>query len=466
MEEIKGKILELLESKDINALKAILLETPEHEVLDVMQTLDEHEQAIVFRFLPKEKSLYVFENLETSDQEFLLSSLTHERAIEIVEWLDPDDRVKLLDELPTEVTKKLIARLSADERAATNLLMGFEPETAGRIMTPNFVRLRRTLKASEALDKIKRKAYDHETIYNLFVTDAKGKLEGVVSLRRLLISDPSEPLENIMNTDFTSVSTSTDQETVARLLQKRDMLAVPVVNNEGCIVGIITVDDAIDILQEEATEDIFKQAGLTSKEANMSETLIKGSVWSIWKIRMPFLLFTLVGGLVAGFVMGGFEGTLEAILMAAFFVPVVLDMGGSTGVQSATIFTRASILGHVEKKRIFKHITRETFIGLTMGLFTGIICGAIAFLCLWQGFIFSAVPLANAGSLGLAIGTALIIVMTLAAFIGFVVPYVMVKLKMDQAAASGAIITTIKDISGLLIYFGLVVLFGTLFGIF
>jgi len=462
MEEIKDLILGYIESKDINALKQVLIDTPEHEVLDVMQMLDEHEQAIVFRLLPKEKSLYVFENLETSDQEHLLGSLTHERAIELVEWLDPDDRVRLLDELPTEVTKKLVARLSADERAATNLLMGYEPETAGRIMTPNFVRLRRNLKASEALEKIKRKAYDHETIYSLYVTDTKGKLEGIVSLRRLLIAGADEKLEDFMTTEFTSVSTSTDQEEVARLLQKRDILAIPVVDKDGCIVGIITVDDAIDILQEEATEDIFSQAGLTSKETNLSETLIKGKLWSIWKIRMPFLLFTLVGGFIAGFVIGNFESAIESLVIAVFFIPVVLDMGGSTGVQSATIFTRASILGHIEKKRIMKHISRETFIGFTMGVFTGVLCCGIAFL--WQGVI-AARPLMEALSVSIAVGSSLIIVMTLAALIGFIVPYILIKLKMDQAAASGAIITTIKDISGLLIYFGLVLLFCTIFGV-
>jgi magnesium transporter len=456
-EDLKEVILKHLETKDINALKKILLDTSEHEILDVMLTLDEHEQAIVFRLLPKAKSLYVFENLETHDQEHLLGLLTHERAIELVEWLDPDDRVKLLDELPHEVTKKLIAKLSSDERAATNLLMGFEPETAGRIMTPNFVRLRRSLKASEALEKVRRKAYDHETIYSLYITDTKGKLEGIISLRKLLTVDPNEKLEDFMNTEFTSVLTSTDQESVARLLQKRDILAIPVVDNEGCMVGIITVDDAIDILEQEATEDIFEKAGLSSNESNLSETLIKGSLWSIWKIRLPFLLFTLVGGLIAGFVMGGFEEMLGTIIIAAFFIPVVLDMGGSTGVQSATIFTRASILGHIEKKKVFKHIARETFVGFTMGVFTGVLCGVAVFL--WQGVIADSITTNEALSLTFAVGTALIVVMTLAAFIGFVVPYILIRLKIDQAAASGAIITTIKDISGLLIYFGLVYLF-------
>ena len=172
---------------------------------------------------------------------------------------------------------------------------------------------------------------------------------------------------------------------------------------------------------------------------------------------MPFLLFTLVGGIVAAVVMGRFEAVLQSIVVVAFFIPVVMDMGGSTGVQSATIFTRASILGHIEKKRIIKHVGRETFVGFTMGVFTGVICGLAAFL--WQGVIANSLTTNEALSLSFAVGTALVVVMTFASFIGFVIPYILVKMKMDQAAASGAIITTVKDISGLLIYFGLVSLF-------
>jgi len=440
MEKIKNYI----EEKQVSDLKQFLLDTDYNEILDEMSKLDLHEQAIVFRLLPKDKSFDVFEQMEVTDQEELLGALSGEHALQLVEELDTDDRVRLFDELPSEVTKKLLAKLSPEERAKTNLLMGYEEETAGRIMTPDFVRLRGSLTAAQALAKVKRKGF--ETIYTVYVTDDKGKLEGVLSLRDLLLAKPETIISTIMETEIVKVSTNTDQEQVARLLQKRDLLAIPVVDSHDYIVGIITVDDAMDILEEETTEDILKSAGINTNESNLSEVLVSGSLWSKWKIRLPFLLFTLVGGLIAGMVMESFEDVLYATLAAAFFIPVVLDMGGSTGVQSATIFTRAYVLGHIDKSRFRKQLFHETFAGFTMGVFTGVLSGLAIWA--WQGY-----------ALGLAVGSALVIVMTLAAFIGFFIPYILIKLKIDQAAASGAIITTVKDISGLLIYFTLVAVF-------
>ena len=447
--EIKDIILEHLENRSMAALKQVLLDASMHDILGVMQELNLREQAVVFRLLSKEQSLNVFEQLDIGDQEKLIGSFSQERAYEIIEWLDPDDRVRLLDELPAVVASKMLAMLPPEDRAMTNLLMGYEEETAGRIMTPQYVSFKRGMTVEQALEKVKKQARDKETIYTLYVVGEGRRFEGVLSLRDLLTAKPADKIEDIMETNTVYVSVTEDQEEVARTLKRLGLLAIPVVDKEERLVGIITVDDAMDVLEDEATEDMLKQAGLIDAkgEANLSETLTKGSIWAVWKIRMPFLLFTLVGGLIAGFVMGAFEDTLETILMAAFFIPVVLDMGGSTGVQSATIFTRASVLGHIDNKRILKHMTRETFIGFTMGVFTGIICALAVYA--WQGVL----------ALALAVGFALVIVMTFASFIGFMTPYVLVKLKMDQAAASGAIITTIKDISGLLIYFALVTLF-------
>ena len=401
----------------------------------------------------------MFEHLETSDQEKLIGSLTDERAVEIIGGLDPDDRVRLLDELPTEVTKKMLAALPSEERAKTNLLMGYEAETAGRLMNPNFVRLKASLTVTEALDKVRRKAF--ETIYILYVTDDRGKLEGVLSLRDLLLADPASIIRNLMVKEVIKVSTSTDQEEVARLLQRRDLLAVPVVDNNECIVGIITVDDAMDILEQEATEDILNKAGLAKGrgEIRRSENMIKGSLRSVWRVRLPFLVITLVGGLLAGSVLGFFEDTLEAILIAAMFIPVVMDMGGNVGVQSSTIFQRGALLGHITDKKMKKHILRETSIGLSMGIIVGIVCGIVAFGFASIGFIGEGMTSADSALLGLAVGLSLIVVMTLAATIGFVIPYVLMKNDIDQAAATDPIITSIKDITGLIAYFGLVTIF-------
>ncbi|SDK12584.1 magnesium transporter [Natronincola ferrireducens] len=415
-----------------------------------MRELSSEEQAIVYRLLSKDKALLVFEQLDTQLQQKLLSSFTEDKVIEMISELAPDDRVRLLDELPAKVTKKLIASLSPEERKETALLMGYEEETAGRIMTTEYVRLKRSYTASEALENIRIHAQDKETIYTIYITDDSRKLEGVLSLRELVMASPEIKLEDIMHKKVIKVATDTDQEEVARTLQELDLLALPVVDKENRLVGIITIDDAMDILEEETTEDIFDKAGLADlnrKESDRSERLVNGSVLQIWKVRLPFLIITMLGGLMAGVVIESFEEALEAIAAVAIFIPVIMDMGGNAGTQSSTIFARGLILGHINTKKFLKHLGKETFVGLSMGVLVGVVTGIIA--SVWQG-----IP-----ELGIAVGLALAITMTLATALGFFIPYALFKLGIDQAAGADPIITTIKDISGLLIYFVLVTQF-------
>ena len=459
-ESLKEKVLEYIENKDIPNLKAYLLKAEEHEIFDLVDELEHSEQAIVFRLLPKDEALFVFERMDITDQEKLIHALSEEQAREIFEELAPDDRVSLLDELPAQVATKMISCLSKEERQKTNLLMGYEIETAGRIMTTDYISLRRGMTAAEALEKVRRQAEDKETIYTLYVTDDAKKYEGRLTLREILIAKPNDKIEDLMTTSVEAVTTSTDQEEVARELQRLSLLSMPVVDKENRLVGIVTIDDAIDILEEEATEDMLGKARIIDlQKGDTSEALIKGSIWSVWKVRLPFLGFTIVGGLLAAIVMGGFEDMLAAILAAAFFVPLIMDMGGTIGVQSSTIFIRGMTLGHVDTKKIGKHIAREVLIGLSIGTMVGIVSGAAAFV--WQGAILQT---DGALYLSIAITLSMIIVCTIAAFMGFLIPFIFHKLKFDQAAATGPVITTVKDISGLLVYFGLVLLFVVVIG--
>ncbi|WP_026477092.1 magnesium transporter [Alkaliphilus transvaalensis] len=447
MPQFKETIWAYLEKKDIDSLKRLLSNAEDMEILDVIRDLSPEEQVIVYRLLTKERALFVFEQLDTSLQQKLLSSFTDEKAIEMITELAPDDRVRLLDELPATVAKKLLNSLSAEERKETNLLMGYEAETAGRIMTTEYIRFRRDITVEDALKKIRENAKEMETIYTLYVTDDARKLEGVLSLRELLTADLTDKIENIMHKKVIKVTTDTDQEEVATVLQELDLLAIPVADKENRLVGIITIDDAMDILQEEATEDIFDKAGLADlnkKEADRSEVLVNGSVWDIWKVRLPFLVITLIGGLMAGAVIDTFEETLEAIAAVAVFIPVIMDMGGNAGTQSSTIFARALILGHINLKKFTRHLLKETGIGLSMGALVGVVAGVVA--SIWQG-----IP-----QLGIAVGLALAFTMTLATALGFLIPFILFKLDIDQAAGADPIITTIKDITGLLIYFVLV----------
>ena len=448
---VKEIVLSLLKTRDIGALKQTLNTASEVDLLNIIHGLSAENQFIVYRLLSKNKALFVFEQLDTTDQEELLQSFTEETAIEMISELDPDDRVRLLDELPAAVAKRMIAALSPAERAKTNLLLGYEAHTAGRIMTPEYVRLRKDMTVAEATDRIKSTAKDLEMIYTLYVTNYTRKLEGVISLRDLFFADADVKIETIMRDDFAKVSTDDDQEEAARLLQKMDLLAIPVVDKENRIVGIITVDDAMDIIEEETTEDIFNQAGLVNvsgTEFDRSDVLVNGSIWKIWKVRLPFLVITLAAGMLAGLVIGGFEEALMSTAAVAIFIPLIMDMGGNVGTQSSTVFARGLVLGHIDTKNFMKHFLKETGVGLSIGLLVGVVAGVVAGIIsnMWQGQ-----PM-----LGIAVGLALICTMTLAALLGFLVPFVLIKMNVDQAAGSAPIITSIKDISGLLIYFLLV----------
>jgi len=443
---LKENILSFLKEKDMDTLKILLASAEEAEILSLFNDLSPNEQVIVFRLLAKDAALSLFEELDTEDQQNLMRSFTDAQANEFVHELAPDDRVRLLDELPATVAKKLIAALSPSEREMTNLLMGYEPQTAGRIMTPEYVRLPKDLTADEALIRVRANAaaLEKETIYTIFITDEERVLEGAISLKDLLAAKPHEKLEEIMTKISMAVTTDTDQEEVARLVQKMDWLAVPIVDKENRIVGIVTIDDAMDILEDEATEDLLTQAGLlTGKETNRSEAMINGSLLTIWKVRLPFLFIAIIGGMLAALLMSGFEDVLEASFAVAFFIPLIMDLGGSVGTQSSTVFARGVALGHINMSQFAKHFAKEIGVGLSLGTITGIIAGIIA--TVWQG--------GDAPLIGLAVGLSVVATATVAATLGFLVPFVLVKRNIDPAAGSSPIITTMKDITGLLVYF-------------
>jgi len=462
--DLQGKIQKHLEEKDYKSLKLLLQEIEDDmEIICVMNELSDKEKAIVFRLLTKDKALTLFEELDTTLQKELLTSFTDEYAREMIEELSPDDRVELLDELPAVVAKRLISLLPAEDRKTTYMLMGYEPETAGRIMTPEFISLRPDMTASEALKKVRMRAKDEETetIYNLFVTDKTKKLIGVLSLRRLIAADPKHKISKIMHEALIKVSTDTDQAEVANVLKDYDMLAVPVVDKEDRIVGIVTIDDAVDILEEEQTDDMFARAGLADvagKETDRSKTLVHGSLWAKLRVRLPYLAFTMIAGIAAALLMSGFEEALESMVFVAFFVPVIMDMGGNVGTQSSTVFARGVALGHIDTKKFKKTLWKEVFVGFMLSLIVGVIMGIIAWV--WTGFlpfgIDENLSLGYAALFGGIIAMALIVNMVLAALLGFLIPWLLLKLKFDQAAGSAPIITSIKDVLGLLIYFVLV----------
>ncbi len=439
------KTQEYLEARDMRDLKALLAQADMDDLLVLIQELTSEECVIAFRLLDKDRALELFEQLDVEQGQDLLTAFAHEQASEIFAALDPDDRARLLDEMPAAIAKRLVAALPPKERAQVNLLLGYGPETAGRIMTPKYLRLTTNMTVADALEKVRTQTATTETLHTLYVTDAERRLVGELPLQALILGRRDTPVTDLMKEDVAWVTTDTDQEDAARRLQHRDLFSLAVVDTGQRLVGVITVDDAMEIMEEEVTEDIFDKAALVSlgKSESSSYQLVNGTLLDIWPVRLPFLLITMVGGLLAGTVIGGFEDTLHSIPMLAIFIPVVMDMGGNAGTQSSTIFARALALGHLNLRRFGHHLLREVSVGLSIGIAVGILTGIIA--AIWQG-----IPL-----LGVVIGLSLIFTLTLATTLGFVIPYALVKLGLDPAAGADPIITTIKDITGLLIYFGL-----------
>lgn len=444
------EIRRLINDNQTEILKTKLHDLDEYLLADIIEILEPEKQVVVFRLLDKKTALDVFEYIEVDIQQDLLQNFADEKALEFFKGLEPDDRAALMDELPAKVANKLLLSLSKKERAMTTLLMGYDIGTAGHIMTPKYISFKQGTTVQDALDKIRAVADTVETIYHLYVTDSTRKIEGMIHLKDLITADPDAMIESIMESDPIAVTYDVKDENVSKLLQDSDLLAIPIVDKENRLLGVVTVDDAMDVLSEDAIDREFTTAGFidfSRKESDRSKILTSGKIWEIWRVRIPFLIITLVGGMLAGLVIAGFEETLMSITALAFFIPVVMDMGGNVGTQSSTIFTRALALGHIDFKRFIKQWGREVLIGMTMGIILGFAASVIVFV--WQRDL----------NLAFVIFNAILFTVTIATALGFMVPFLMLRIGADQAAASAPFITTIKDITGLFIYFLLAYLF-------
>ncbi|MBK4109723.1 magnesium transporter [Lactococcus petauri] len=439
-----------IKKKEFEKLQVILKDLQRHELKEIFKHLKQDEQVIFFEVLSEDKAVELFKILGTQQQKNLLDTLQPPMVQTFLNQLSSDDRVRLFDRLPERRVKSLLGVLTPDNRVETLQLQAYVPEIAGRIMTTEFVTLTEDMTQEEALAKVTQEATRKENIYILFIIDEKLKLTGFVTLHQLLMMAPTAVINEHMSRQPISVKTSEEQEKVAQKVKELDLLALAVVDDTNKLVGIVTFDDAMEILEEEATEDILNQAGLSDlkdTEEDRSKLLINGKLNKILAVRLPFLLATLLLSMLSGLVIENFEQTLESIAMVAIFIPLIMGMGGNIGTQSSTVFTRGLVLGHIEIENFLEHFFKELRVGLTIGALMGIMAGLMA--TIWLGF-----PM-----LGLAVGLALFATMTVASLLGFLVPFILIKLKIDQAAGSAPIITTIKDLVALLIYFTCISLF-------
>ncbi|MBW4487041.1 MAG: magnesium transporter [Trichocoleus desertorum ATA4-8-CV12] len=436
---VRSQLQTLLEQGNLPGAKALLVPVQAPDIAEAIEGLPETLQVIAFRLLPKDEAIEVYEYLDPSVQQALIEEFKRQEVLNIVDKMSPDDRVRLFDELPAKVVTRLLEQLSPLERQSTALLLGYESGTAGRIMTPEYISLKESFTAFQALERIRGLAKYTETVYYLYVTDAARCLTGTLSLRELVVAQPQQTIGEIMTRDALFVQTDTDQEEVARLIQRYDFLAVPVVDAEQRLVGIVTVDDVIDILEQETTEDIYALGGVQADGDNYFQT----NLLTVARRRVVWLLVLLLTNTVTGTIIKAQEELLQQVVTLAAFIPLLTGTGGNVGAQSSTVVIRGLNTEDIRLKEALRIIRREAIAGLLLGLILGTI--TIVWAYFLQGNFLVA----------LAVGVSLVAIALLASVSGSALPFLFRYLKLDPALMSAPFITTAVDVVGVLIYFNL-----------
>lgn len=437
---VRVQLQMLLDAGDLQGAKAILVPVQPADIAEAIEGLPEAMHAIAFRLLSKQEAIEVYEHLDYSIQERLIEELKSQEVLDIVDKMSPDDRARLFDELPAKVVNRLLEQLSPAERLATAQLLGYEAGTAGRIMTPELVSLKENITVAETLERIRRLANASEMIYYLYVTDAARRLSGILSLRELVTAQPDEKIGDIMTREAVFVYTDTDQEEVARLIQRYDFLAVPVVDREQRLVGMVTVDDVIDILQQETTEDIYTLGGGVQSGG---DSYFQSNLITVARKRVVWLFVLLVTNTVTGAIISSQEDILSKVVKLAAFIPLLTGTGGNVGAQSSTVVIRGMNTEEIRALGPLQVIAREALAGALLGGMLGTIA------TVWAFFLQKNLEVA------IAVGVSLVAISVLASLSGSALPFLFRLLRLDPALMSAPFITTAVDVLGVLIYFKL-----------
>lgn len=440
------KVIELLEQKKYHELKSMLADMNEADIASVLMELPQETLPLVYRILPKELAADVFVNMESDAQEFLIKAFSDTELREVLDELYVDDAVDIIEEMPANVVKRILMHTDPDVRKSINEILKYPEDSAGSIMTIEYVDLKKYMTVDDAFTRIRRTGVDKETIYICYVTDDNRKLLGLVTVKDLLLSDKSKKMFEIMETNVISVTTLEDKEIVADKFQKYDLMAIPVVDQEERLVGIVTFDDAMDVLQDENTEDIEKMAAITP----MDKPYLRTSTLELWKARIPWLLLLMISATFTGMIITSFEDALASYVALTAFIPMLMDTGGNSGSQASVTVIRGISLQEIEFKDIFKVIWKE----LRVALFCGITLAAVSFVKI---MLFDGMVLGNAGItpiVALTVCLTLVLTVICAKVVGCIMPLLAEKLGFDPAVMASPFITTIVDAISLLIYFG------------
>ena len=440
MEEIKELevIRELLETKQYTTLRQKVSDMNTADVAAIMEEMEEEELLKIFRILPKNMAADVFSYLEVDNQQMIITSLSDKEAANIINNLMADDATDLLEEMPANVVKKLLANASAETRRDINHLLRYPEDSAGSIMTVEYVDLKENMTVEDAIARIRQVGVDSETINICYVLDSKRTLVGTVALRYLLISPPDAVIGEMMHENVIYINTMMDQEEVARQFQKYDFTAMPVVDNENRLVGIITVDDIVDILQEEATEDIEKMAAIVPSD----KPYMKTGVFETWKKRIPWLLLLMISATFTGSIITSFEDALSVCVILTAYIPMLMDTGGNAGGQASVTIIRGLSLDEIEFADILQVIWKEARVAILCGM----TLAAANFVKL---LVFDKVTISVAAVVCLTLMAAVLI----AKIVGCILPMLAKKIGFDPAVMASPFITTIVDALSLLIYF-------------
>ncbi|MGX6446380.1 magnesium transporter [Neobacillus sp. K501] len=440
-DEIALQIIKTLKENKKKEFITILEELQPYDTAKIYEELPEKHKVRFLLFLNFDVLADLMEELDKEEQLEVLNKLGIEKSGKVLDLMDNDDLALLLDELSPEKKDSLLSGMKSEESKAVTDIMNYPPETAGRIMTNRFVWIRNDYTVREAVDKLKSFAEFAESINYLYVVNEGRKLVGVVSYRDLLLADPNEKINSIMYERVIAVSVTTDQEVVAKMTERYDFLAIPVVDEDNVLVGIVTVDDIIDVVIREANEDIEKLSASGKSIDFETKTLVAAAR------RLPWLILLLFIGLISGRIISSFEDTLQQVVAIAFFMPMIAGMTGNTGTQSLAVVVRGLISHDIDKGVIFRLIARELGVGITIGITCAILISIIAYI--WQGSFI----------LGAVVGSSLFFTLIIGTLAGTIIPLILFRLNIDPAVASGPLITTINDIFSLLTYFGIATMF-------
>ena len=440
MDEIKdvNEILELLESKQYTVLRQRLSEMNEADVAAILEELKESEMLKIFRILPKDIAADVFSYMEVDSQQYIITSLSEKDAAGIIDNLMADDATDLLEEMPASIVKRLLAAASPETRRDINHLLRYPEDSAGSIMTVEFVDLKENLTVEQAIQRIRNVGVDSETINICYVLDSRRTLLGTVALRYLLLSQPDEIIGDIMHENVISLTTLMDQEEVVRQFKKYDFTSMPVVDNENRLVGIITVDDVVDIMEQEAQEDIELMAAIVPSD----KPYMRMGVIEIWKTRIPWLLLLMISATFSGMIISSFEEALSVYVILTSFIPMLMGTGGNAGGQASTTIIRGLSLNEVEYEDIPKVMFKE----LSVAVLCGITLAVVNFIKL---MLFDRVGLLVA----LVVSITLLVVVVIAKLVGCSLPILAKRIGFDPAVMASPFITTIVDVISLLVYF-------------